>query len=322
MKKLLILALLTVVPTFLHAEENVDEQTMRGRLPDGRAFRTDAEGNQLVDYLAELELGVEALTRQVHGLEGELKDKQTEIERLKSSKNTELSEKTLVAAKQAEMSEEQLKSCSEKEIRCGKDLAATRQSLEVALADLEIERQVGGKKTQDVEQSLEELKASLEEREEALEGLRAQIVRMENDEQSISQELAESRKQLESSRKIFIADAPAVESPEAVQVRASLSSVRLRAVEAVKGKMRTELNQLRGLIQARDSMYAKFSTKKRSVAFKPSPAKSLSNRGMQEIAELLDSAQTVSELSPLRKDISEIERKINDDIALMKRLAD
>lgn len=44
----------------------------RGRLPDGRAFRTDAEGTQLVDYIAELELSVEALNRRVQGLEGEV----------------------------------------------------------------------------------------------------------------------------------------------------------------------------------------------------------------------------------------------------------
>ena len=33
----------------------------KGRLPDGRAYRTDAEGYQLVDYIAELELKIEEL---------------------------------------------------------------------------------------------------------------------------------------------------------------------------------------------------------------------------------------------------------------------
>ncbi|MCB0319838.1 MAG: hypothetical protein KDD60_02865 [Bdellovibrionales bacterium] len=44
----------------------------RGRLPDGAAYRTDREGNQLVDYVAELELKNEALERRIHGLEAEV----------------------------------------------------------------------------------------------------------------------------------------------------------------------------------------------------------------------------------------------------------
>lgn len=43
----------------------------RGRLPDGRAFRKDASGNTMVDYIAELELEVDSLRRQVQGLESE-----------------------------------------------------------------------------------------------------------------------------------------------------------------------------------------------------------------------------------------------------------
>jgi hypothetical protein len=60
----------------------VGAEDSRGRLPDGRAFRTDEQGNQLVDYIAELEVNAEALQRRVHGLEDELADKQRIIERL------------------------------------------------------------------------------------------------------------------------------------------------------------------------------------------------------------------------------------------------
>lgn len=54
----------------------------KGRLPDGRAFRTDSQGNQLVDYIAELELSVDALRRQVSGLEGEVEQKQALIDKI------------------------------------------------------------------------------------------------------------------------------------------------------------------------------------------------------------------------------------------------
>ena len=54
----------------------------RGRLADGRAFRTDSEGNKLVDYIAELELNIDALNRRALGLEDQLNEKQAVIDRL------------------------------------------------------------------------------------------------------------------------------------------------------------------------------------------------------------------------------------------------
>jgi len=56
----------------------------RGRLPDGRAYRTGAEGVQMVDYVAELEISLDELTRRVHSLEDELEEKRQRIERLES----------------------------------------------------------------------------------------------------------------------------------------------------------------------------------------------------------------------------------------------
>jgi chromosome segregation ATPase len=55
------------------------EDPVHGRLPDGRAYRTDDQGNQLVDYIAELELNIEALNRQVQGLQGELDQKNAQL---------------------------------------------------------------------------------------------------------------------------------------------------------------------------------------------------------------------------------------------------
>jgi hypothetical protein len=69
---LLFASLLAAVPAL------ADDQS-RGRLPDGRAFRTDDQGNQLVDYIAELEMNIETLNRQVHSLEGELDQKEAQL---------------------------------------------------------------------------------------------------------------------------------------------------------------------------------------------------------------------------------------------------
>ncbi len=71
---ILLVSLLCFTPVF-------GEESLRGRLPDGRAFRTDAQGVQIVDYIAELELSIEALNRRVAGLEIELEQKNSELER-------------------------------------------------------------------------------------------------------------------------------------------------------------------------------------------------------------------------------------------------
>lgn len=47
----------------------------RGRLPDGRAFRTDSNGAEIVDYIAELELINADLKERIIGLENELDER-------------------------------------------------------------------------------------------------------------------------------------------------------------------------------------------------------------------------------------------------------
>lgn len=67
MISVLFVVTLAVVPfsTSLQAQE-------KGRLADGRAFRTDSSGSQIVDYTAELELEIDGLRRTVTSLEDEI----------------------------------------------------------------------------------------------------------------------------------------------------------------------------------------------------------------------------------------------------------
>lgn len=57
------------------------EDAERGRLADGRAYRTDVEGNQIIDYVAELELENMALRRRIGGLETEVEARDAELSR-------------------------------------------------------------------------------------------------------------------------------------------------------------------------------------------------------------------------------------------------
>lgn len=59
----------------------------RGTLPDGTPFRTDLDGTQIVDYIAELEVAVEYLKERVVSLEDELIASRTKISRLESKQD-------------------------------------------------------------------------------------------------------------------------------------------------------------------------------------------------------------------------------------------
>jgi len=79
-----------IVAIFLACAANTfADDPERGRLPDGRAYRTDNQGNQLVDYIAELELNLDSLKRRVNGLEDEVSAKQRMLDRLNSGKPAE-----------------------------------------------------------------------------------------------------------------------------------------------------------------------------------------------------------------------------------------
>jgi DNA repair exonuclease SbcCD ATPase subunit len=85
----------------------IAEEPKRGTLPDGTPFRTDADGNQIVDYIAELEQAVDQLNRRVFGLEDELKEKedlalrlQTQLRRSGHGSADGLGEKDLLVGKQ------------------------------------------------------------------------------------------------------------------------------------------------------------------------------------------------------------------------------
>ncbi|MFM1848323.1 MAG: hypothetical protein RL417_1797 [Pseudomonadota bacterium] len=75
--RIVLIAVLSFVPCVGGADD-----APRGRLADGRAYRTDDQGNQLVDYIAELEVNAEALNRRIVGLEDELAEKGRVIDRL------------------------------------------------------------------------------------------------------------------------------------------------------------------------------------------------------------------------------------------------
>ena len=90
--------LMVFIIIFYHATTSFgqEKENDRGRLPDGRAFRTDLEGAQIVDYIAELEQSIAEQNRKITSLEDENASIQKEYERVKAGRPEEISEKDLV----------------------------------------------------------------------------------------------------------------------------------------------------------------------------------------------------------------------------------
>jgi hypothetical protein len=166
--RLLVLSLLCF--SSIGLAEDLVEEPARGRLADGRAFRTDAEGNQLVDYIAELELSVEQLNRKVYGLEFELGEKQAQVERLTAAgaraqplaerdllKGNELRPAKVVSGASGftspaptERAELVVATAQEPDRDCAPEVAAMQQQLEKVRFDLDVAQRVGAKNKEEV----------------------------------------------------------------------------------------------------------------------------------------------------------------------------
>ncbi|HQH27987.1 MAG TPA: hypothetical protein PLP17_11370, partial [Oligoflexia bacterium] len=75
-----------VLFTSLAAAQTGAQPGKFGRMPDGRAYRIDAEGYRIVDRLAELEVTADDLERQVDALENQLADKEKALTRLREGR--------------------------------------------------------------------------------------------------------------------------------------------------------------------------------------------------------------------------------------------
>ncbi len=336
----------------------------RGRLADGRAFRTDPEGNQLVDYIAELEVTAETLQVQVRGLEDEVREKQATIDRMKSSGATDspviersLGEEKPIVATSCDADRTQITA-----------LSARVEGLE---DDLQVERQVSEKRVREASEIERGLRKTLEEQQiqlaslgtelgearavgirlsQELEGAKAEARAVMLDAGMVKAELAEVElasaelrgaelKRAELSRtmvtKAVLTDSPAqvagIGSSEARAAMrstsptgtsagtAGLQQARERAIEIVRGKMKTELNQVRGSVAARDQAFRRYRQGSQKISFKPQPARSAEGASIKDLEDRLARAVSVNDAARVGREASQIRARMNEDIALMKR---
>lgn len=245
-----------------------DEESSRGRLADGRAFRTDAQGNQLVDYIAELELSVEQLKRRVNGLEFELSEKQTALDRVAAGKGEskvvaerdlfkgkELKPEAPVAGtsgftspqpKERASLEALAATCPEQpkcpevgaDAACSHEVASLRQLLEKARFDADIAQKVADKGKSELERTQALLTTKQGECEASLGDMRAKLAKpvcpsvdCSTDVRTIAQQLSQSRAELTRTQQLLsIAQAEQGNQNKALKdVSAQLAKAEARA---------------------------------------------------------------------------------------------
>ena len=338
--------LLSILVIFSLSANLFAEEAKRGRLSDGRAFRTDAEGVQLVDYIAELEVNVEELSRKINGLESELEEKDRLIERKGIKRNQRIEERDILEQKyrQAAGSDglsyaDCLRVTCPEPAPCGEDLAFNSGDHSKDFRETSLDNQVAELNTKIVEQD-----SSLRLKDQEISQLKLQIARSATsprDEDLASRvsdleqiikgknerieglvaEISAKDQNIVNLKKAAASNAQQQKREKIGFQKASLSTAKLKALQSVKSSLRSEYNRLKGLTGKRDMKLKEYRRyPKRAVKFNASKLTSSRGLSLGAIRAKIDQAQSMKELGYLKRALKEIRFKVQKDIDLLNRM--
>ena len=116
------------------------------------------------------------------------------------------------------------------------------------------------------------------------------------------------------------ADTRAAASSAALAGPASLSGARLRAIDSLKGSLASDINRTQSLISTRDKLFAQHRGRGAGVTIEPVEALSSNGRSIAALRQALANASSGRELSEIKAEVLEIQRKINDDLSAANRM--
>ena len=207
-----------------------------GRLPDGRAYRLDSEGNRVVDYIADLEINVDGLNRQVTGLEDELQQKMVLIQDLQlgGGCKQELHERDLIAKK-----------VEAPKADCSQEISVTRSELssQFELRKQELENQ-----------RMREI-ASLNER---LASVQAETSRLSSHNQQLEAKLSSVQTDAEDIKPLLLANR---NDAETARQELEKEKVARSNLAAQLGQVQEELSATKASLSARDDAYELLNTR-------------------------------------------------------------
>lgn len=296
------------------------DDSQRGRLPDGTAFRTDAQGNQIVDYIAELENSVDYLNQRVVSLEDELKEKEAALER---KGQAALQERTIVAPPVIQRDPADLKLIAELRTEnqrlseLNASIGDRDKSLELLQDRLEAQSVAHAEQLSAKEREIATLREELADRvtsvsslNSKVEDLEIQLSRVQSDLKQRDSALAEQTKAAER----------ALANARPSERKAALSMSNMRAFESGRANVQNEITRVRRVLAQRQQAVKEAQSRPNRVSAKFGEITASNGMNLNEIEKALRDAKQFSEFSSLRRAVKEIESRANDDIQLIERL--
>ena len=334
------------------------EDPASGRLPDGRAFRTDGEGNQIVDYIAELEMTVTALKRRVQGLEdevarsqggavgGSLEEKDllsasedAENEAIEARGTRESNRGNSACEQKLQIQKSSLAQLSERALSQQSSCNDQIRALKTQMRSLELRQQqvdLIERNATDQQRNFQSLAAELQEARTRGDSLEAQLSQKSLELQTVQSQFGERERKLgeiistlkrekeslqSSLTQVKVESRPSSSSGSLVRARLNddaLSASRSKAVQSFRMPLLEEIGEVRKAAATRDQAFRTF---KRSD-IRLSPQKLVSRRGLTlgRLEKLIKSADSVEEIALYRRDLHEIASKVKQDLQTIKRM--
>jgi hypothetical protein len=329
--------------------EKIEQEAKVGRLPDGRAYRTDDEGNQLVDYLAEMELDGDSQRKKIMALEKDIEEKNRVIEKLQGGSPvdvTTLSEKDIIGGGsrkpgaaanihsdevQQNVQEERLqnieKQYQSKLVEKDKQIAGLVDELnhlkgefdkaKELLAQSDKQHRELNEKTASFQAKQPETKSKLifykkEEPKESYDRVNASLHEEEVSKLSMLKKKAYESSDSRDVNAVFEGEVSTTNS-------ATLNLSRKRAVDSLRGMINSQANKVQSLITRRDLLFAKAMRGRKQISVSPSAAVTSEGESLSQVASRIKTAQSINDLSIIAKDLSQIKRKIDEDLIFVEK---
>jgi hypothetical protein len=327
----------------------------RGRLPDGRAYRTDQEGNQLVDYIAELELEKEGLENRIFALQDEVRDarakqpsKAVETQRVVETTQPVVRECPAITCPKLEpvvcpaVSAQTIvkNDCTSFEMK----LAAVKSDLEkvtkeASQADAErttLVEQLGGcqgsverveREAVSLRESVADMRRALAERDNSLLGVRAEVAQLREAKLAMEQQRKAQDIQLADLQRAKASNSASIprDEPRAALRNTSASSISRSAsssaaLVAGRSQLLARISMLEEQVRARDAQFARLDQRGKALQIKPAALRTRSGFELRTAKSAIQGAETFRELSNIGRELDVLSGVIADDIRLGARL--
>jgi DNA repair exonuclease SbcCD ATPase subunit len=320
-----------------------DESSDKGRLDDGRAYRVDKDGFQIIDQVAELEVASDDLRRQVVALEDELKEKNKLIERLGGAKYLEqdrVNESDLLSGSKSKLPraktiadlKKKSKDCGEHTVKLQQELEELEKESLAQIESLKKAQQLSQDKQRELEQQIAQLQQQVSgdaEKTSANQALEKQAnalketnAKLEAEVEKLQARVLAANQQLEKfggAQKITSA------SSSRRQSRAMLAPKVIEPVSMAyrspenKRKFFGSLKKIQSKIMKRKQLIDGLKKSKKGVLISASPLRTAGGISLDRIRREVRYGGILSDYQ-LREAILEIHRILNRDIKTAQRL--